>query len=139
MKRQTWLVGVVAAVLWLVSVNTLGAQPIDLARYAGRESVILILAESRDDTRTFEFNLAASLEWNRLEARRITTLDVDPTRHDMEAAFEQLEIARRPFLIVLVGRRGEIIETSEDPASLSRLLMAYDLHVEANPQSEAPR
>ena len=102
-------------------------QAIDLARYRGESNVLVVLSSDTDDPRVFSFNLALSAEWNRVVARNVVAIDVDPTIYNVEAVAGQLGLTDTDFAVVLVATDGEIIFVSDDPASLPHLFRALDL------------
>jgi hypothetical protein len=114
------------AVLVLLPAVRAGAVPLDLAAFRGEHPVIVIYARKADEPRAFSFNLALSTEWDRIEARRIRTIDVGPGQYDLERVGRQLGVDGEEFAVVLVGLDGEIIHRTTDPGALSRILMILD-------------
>lgn len=122
MKGTCLIVGL----LVLVSSSLVFAVPLDLSQYQGEGPVIVIFARDNDEPRAFSFNLALSTQWNRIEARRITTVDVGPGRYDLDAVARQLEIENNDFEIVVIDIDGEIIHRTADPGALAHILMIID-------------
>ena len=115
--------------LVLVSASLVSAIPLDMTQYHGEGPVIVIFARANDEPRAFSFNLALSTEWNRLETRRIRTVDVGPGRYDLDAVARQLEIGDSDFEIVVFDDEGEIIHRTADPGALAHILMIIDLEL----------
>jgi hypothetical protein len=116
----------IAGLLLLFFSSLLFALPLDLSQYHGEGPVIVIFARDNDEPRAFSFNLALSTEWNRIEARRISTVDVGPGRYDLDAVARQLKIENDEFEIVVIDTGGEIIHRTADPGALAQILMIID-------------
>ena len=114
--------------LFAVAVSGLAAQAVPVDRYRGLQPVMVVFSSDRDDVRPFEFNLALSTNWDRILSREIAVLDVGPLAYDVEAVARQLELGTRDFAIVLIGRDGSQLMTTEDPGDLGELLRRLDLH-----------
>lgn len=99
--------------------------------------MIVIYALKADEPRAFSFNLALSSEWDRIESRRIRTIDVGPNQYDLESIGRQLGVAGEEFAVVLVGLDGEIIHRTTDPDALSRILMILDQELNGDHDSRS--
>ncbi|MCG8477927.1 MAG: DUF4174 domain-containing protein [Spirochaetales bacterium] len=120
----------VCALLVLVTFAPTAAlygQALDLEQYRGESNVLVVLSSDTDDPRVFSFNLALSAEWNRVVARNMVAIDVDPAIYDVEAVARQLGLADSDFAVVLIAADGEIIFVSDDPTSLPRVFRALDI------------
>lgn len=104
----------------------LSGMPLDLSQYQGENPVIVIFARQVDEPRAFSFNLALSTDWNRIEARKIATVDVGPGRYDLDSVARQLGIQERDFAIVVLNLDGTIIYRTDDPQALRHILMLID-------------
>ncbi|MFW6229177.1 MAG: hypothetical protein ACOC2V_06930 [Alkalispirochaeta sp.] len=134
--RFNTLLVVLAALLLDPAVRVV-ADPLDLDRYRGEHPVIVIYALKADEPRAFSFNLALSSEWDRIESRRIRTIDVGPNQYDLESIGRQLGVAGEEFAVVLVGLDGEIIHRTTDPDALSRILMILDQELNGDHDSRS--
>ena len=125
MKRSSLAI---ALGLFLLTTAAVSAQAFAIDEYRGHQPVIVVFARSRDDVRPFAFNLAVSSNWNRVSARNIAVVDVDPVSYDVDRVAEQLELGDLPFAVVLFARDGTRIMTAPSENSLDELLRALDLH-----------
>lgn len=116
----------IAALLLVGTVVAAEAVPLDLSSYRGENHVIVIFARARDEPRAFSFNLALSSEWDRIESRKIETVDVGPGRYDLDGVARQLGIRDAEFSIVVVGLDGTVLHRTADPGALSTILMIID-------------
>ncbi len=111
----------------LAPTAVLYGQALDLEQYRGESNVLVVFSSDTDDPRVFSFNLALSTEWNRVVARNVVAIDVDPAIYNVEAVAHQLGLADSDFAVVLIATDGEILFVSDDPASLPHVFRALDL------------
>ncbi|MFW5827083.1 MAG: DUF4174 domain-containing protein [Alkalispirochaeta sp.] len=115
-----------AAVVLNVVVSALSAQEIDLDRFRGEHPVIVVFSRDQNDDRPFVVNLALSTEWSGVTARDIQVLDVDPISYDVDHAAEELELGGREFAVVLIGRDGTTLATTDETVTAGELFEIFD-------------
>ncbi len=95
----------------------------ELETYRGRQPVVVVYSRDTDEPRAFEFNLALSINWDRIERANLAIIDVIPGVYDVDIVARVLEIDEFDFAVLLFNRDGEMVYLSDQADALEDILL----------------
>lgn len=105
MKACRFSILFILSILGVLVTSAVSASPLELSDYDGRW-LLIVFTDDGDDIRPFDLNLALSVEWDQLESRDVTVLDVAPGRWDIVGIAAQFDLGTPGFAVILVDPRS---------------------------------